>query len=169
LLQLAQLIQLPTHLEEPYQKAIFTLQNLFLLYSSKLQELLRISVFLVGHESYCSDYKYDVTFLNPSNLRSSLVRTCTCQNYLKDRHEVLQSPERFQVHSVELQNYLNCENAVLCVITIREAINSNEPIEQMQMDTYEADSTDYVTDIINLTANSQPLAAISVVTLLTSP
>jgi len=129
-------IQLPGPFVQ-YQKAIFKFGEIFFLLWSMNADWLRFIVFHVGHEKDSSGYKYDFKTENALPLISSC--GSTCQHYLQDGNEVMQSKKYVLLHLKSI-NLLLDRPDVTCSLKIRrpQPIEGNEPIGRCQ-----ADSSDF--------------------------
>ena len=143
-------IRLTLPLDSSFQKAIFTLDQLFFPLSSIWEKELYFSVFHVGRKDDPNSYRYDFRMQysdDPKKMYSDTLNLCS--NYL-DMPEVVKSSYSISLNYDSIRRYVRDRNAVSCDIKIMRADTKKdvEMSEPMPNETQPAVSSENIPEDI---------------------
>jgi hypothetical protein len=128
-------IRLSLSLEQPFQKAIFTLDKLFFPVSHVGDRKIHFSVFHVGHkeDSRTSSYRYDFRIQKSDDPQNSHYQSGhICINY-----QNVEEPDDVWLHHDSVQKYLTDNHSLSCDIKIRRTEMRGD-VEMKEMPEYMA-------------------------------
>ena len=139
-------IRLSLSLDSSFQKAIFTLDQLFFPLSSIWEKELYFSVFHVGRKDDPNSYRYDFRMQNSDDPQQTHSETGNlCRNYL-DMPEVVKSSYSISLNYDSIRRYVRDRNAVSCDIKIKRTDTEKdvEMLETMANETQPAESSENI-------------------------